>query len=203
MASRVSLVRLRVWASTLRELLVVRAQCAPSMACALACCGARLSACLHVTHAHQHSRLCSGLVHPHFIVPRSLLRTPSALCVTADAANGGNLFAVVRRSGRPGLPTAAAAFLFQQLVAAAQFAQRHSVWLHALPPSEVLVNWTLARVPILRVNIIDFNETPRCAPATPGKLQVRPRIHMHAARRPRRAELVGGHACMCRSSSSP
>lgn len=98
---------------------------------------------------------CSAIVHPHILIPRSLLRTPSALCITADLANGGNLFVMVRRA-RDGLPAAAAAFLFQQLTVTAHFGMRHGLWLHLLPPSKLLVAWNEKAMPIVKVNAIGY-----------------------------------------------
>eukprot|EP00892_Ulva_mutabilis_P002149 jgi/Ulvmu1/11935/UM082_0014.1 len=109
--------------------------------------------------------LCS-IVHPHFVVPRSLICTRRMLCVTADRANGGPLFAMVRHSGSPGLAAPAAAFLFQQLITSAQFAQRVGVALHRLPPSKLLTNWTAMRLPLLRINIFHL-AAPPSNPASP------------------------------------
>ena len=110
-------------------------------------------------------------MHPHFIVPRSLLRTPTALCITADYANGGNLFTMVRRSGCSGLPPAAAVYIFQQVATTTQFGQRHGIWLHQLPPSVMLVHWNTAALPIVRVNtfryLLEAGDPDEVRPTTP------------------------------------
>lgn len=100
---------------------------------------------------------CSAIVHPHILIPRSLLRTPRALCIMADLANGGNLFRMVRRGGPAGLPAAAAAFLFQQLTVAAHFGQGHDMWLHLLSPSKLLIAWNEKGMPVVKVNAIGYN----------------------------------------------
>eukprot|EP00892_Ulva_mutabilis_P006184 jgi/Ulvmu1/3938/UM018_0161.1 len=93
----------------------------------------------------------SSLHHPHIVQPKSLIRTPSFLCIALEYANGGDVFRLARRAGANGLPIPAARFIFQQLVLTLQFAHDFEIFLCHINPSNVLVFWNDRGMPILKI----------------------------------------------------
>eukprot|EP00892_Ulva_mutabilis_P011275 jgi/Ulvmu1/851/UM100_0002.1 len=93
----------------------------------------------------------SSLVHPHLVTLRSLVRSDHYLCLVTDAVAGGDIFSMVRRNAPAALQPAAARFLVQQLLLAAEFLQRFGLHIADVNPSDFLVEWNPHGLPIIKV----------------------------------------------------
>lgn len=139
--------------------------------------------------------MCRSLVFPHLSTATSLLRTPSALCVLAEYASGGSLFGMVRRGSAAGLPTPAAAFLFQQLTVTAHFGRGVGLWLHRVRPAKLLVAWNDKAMPIVKVNVVGY-DWPDAPEVSGGVRNVQEAEMEDDAEATAEAEVLSGH-CVC------